>query len=151
MRYASILAVIAATLLVSFAPSQDKAAPASKNPTDESAKKVKDLRTERVVTLEKMVDELMAQFRQKRVQYDDVLDGQRLLIEAKLDAAETDEARFGLHERLVDVLKQRETNAEGLAKAGRELPSNVLKARARRLEAEIHLEQAKMKLAKLDK
>jgi hypothetical protein len=147
MRIAWILAVVAAVLLVSSTRSQEKAASAGKGSVGESAKKVKDLQAERVVTLEKMVDVLMALFQQKRGQYDDVLDGQRQLIEAKLDAAETDKERVGLRERLVEVLKQRESNAEELAQAGRELQSNVLKARARRLEAEIHLEQAKMKLA----
>ena len=79
MRSASIVAVMAAVLLVSSTRSQETAAPASKDQTDESVQKVKELR---------------------KVQ------------------------------------------------AGREIQPNVLKARARRLEAEIHLEEAKMKLAK---
>ncbi len=77
-----------------------------------------------------------------------MLEAQQLLIEAKLEAAETDEERVGLHDRLVAVLKALETNAEARAQGAQELQPNVLKAKARRLGAEIHLERAKMKLAK---
>jgi hypothetical protein len=77
-----------------------------------------------------------------------VLEAQQLLIEARLEAAETDEERVRLYTSSVAVLKARETNAESLARAERETQPNVLKAKARRLEAEIHLEKAKMSLAK---
>jgi hypothetical protein len=148
MRRASISAAVAATLLVSSVHAQEGAARAGTDPTEESVKKVRELRKERIETLEKMIDQLAAQFRAQRVPYDDVLDGQRLLIEARLDAAETDEERVKVHEALVAVLKVRERYAEEQVKAAHETVANVLKARARRLEAEIHLEQAKMKLAK---
>ena len=50
MRPASILAVIAAMLLVSATHSQERATPANKDQTDESVKKVKELRKERIAT-----------------------------------------------------------------------------------------------------
>jgi len=148
MRSASILAVITAVLLASATHSQERAAPTSNDQTDDSVKKVKELREERIATLEKVVAQLADLFRTTRATYDDVLDAQRLLIEARLEATETGEERVRLYESLVAVLKARETYAEGQAKAAREIVPNVLKAMARRLEAEIHLEQAKMKLAK---
>jgi hypothetical protein len=151
MRSASILAVIAATLLVSPIRSQEGATPASKDKTDASAKKVQELRKERIAVLEKMTEQLAALFRTAKVDYVEVLEAQRLLLEAKLDAAETDKERVELYKQLVDVLKAREKSAEARRQAGREIEPNVLKARARRLEAEIHLEQAKMKAAKAGK
>jgi hypothetical protein len=148
MKSASIVAVLAAMLLVSSTLAQEKAAPVTKDQADESVKKVKKLREERIATLEEVVDDLTILFKASRGDYEDLLEAQRVLIEAKLEYAETDEERVKLYEKLVAILKKRETYAEGLAQAGRVVRPIVLKAKARRLAAEIHLEQAKMKLAK---
>ncbi len=117
MRSASTVAVMAAMLLASSLFSQERAAPASNDSTAESVKKLKELRKERIATLEKRVDQLATLFQHTRAQYEDVLEAQQLLIEAKLEAAETDEERVGLHDRLVAVLKALETNAEAQAQA----------------------------------
>ncbi len=119
MRSASTVAVMAAMLLVSSIFSQERAAPASNGSTAESVKKLKELRVERIVTLEKRVDQLATLFQHTRAQYDDVLEAQQLLIEAKLEAAEADEERIGLHDRLVAVLKALETNAQARRRRAR--------------------------------
>jgi hypothetical protein len=148
MRSASIVAVMAAMFLVSSTHSQETAAPAGKDQTDESVKKVKELQEARLETLAKVVEQYAALVKSARATIDDVWEAQQLLNEARLDVAETDEQRVRVYESLVALLKSRETYAEGQAQAGRDIQPNALKARARRLEGEIHLEQAKMKLAK---
>lgn len=149
MRSGAILRVVAmivASLVASSTHSQEKAAPVNDDAAAAPAQRIQELRMERIATLEKMVHELATLFKGQRVQYDDVLEGQRLLIDARLEAAETDEQRVKVHETLVALMRTLETNAEAQAQAGRALQTTALKARAKRLEAEIHLEQAKMKL-----
>jgi hypothetical protein len=148
----------AAALLVSPARSQERASPAGKSPADESVKKVKELRKERIAVLKEYVAVLI-ELRKKPVpdefgggvQYEDVLEAKRLLCEAELEAAETDTERVELYTRLVGVLKDLEMQAEHKMAMARGLITGVLKAKARRLEAEIYLEQAKMKVAKAGK
>jgi hypothetical protein len=141
---ASILAVIAAMMLVSSARAQERVAPTSKDQGDESLKKVKALQQERIDVLKKQVELLTALFKNARVSHDDVLDAMEMLLNAELEVAETDTARIKLYKNLVDTLRQREVLAERHQQLGRATELRVLKVKARRLEAEIRLEQAKM-------
>jgi len=143
----SMLAVIAATLMVSSAPAQERATPANIARTEESAKKVKELRKERIAVLKKLTDQLTILFKNATVPYDEVLESMQSLSEAELEIAETDKERVELYKKLIDALKQREAVAEAQWKAARATETSVLKWRAKRLVAEIHLEQAKLKVA----
>jgi hypothetical protein len=66
MRSASIMVVMAAMLLVSSTFSQERAVPVSKDSTEESVKKLKELREERIATLQNMVEQLANLFRHTR-------------------------------------------------------------------------------------
>jgi outer membrane protein TolC len=149
--FASILAVSAATLLVSSAPAQGRAAPAKKDQAEESVKKVKELRKERITVLKDLTDQLLKLYQSARVPFDEVLTARQSLAEAELEAAETDTERVKIYKDLVGVLEGYESLTEARRKAGRGTAADVLKAKARRLQAEIHLEQVKMKLAKAKK
>jgi membrane fusion protein (multidrug efflux system) len=140
---ALILTVTAATLLVAPAHPQEKAVPSRKDQADESARKVKDLRKERVKVLQELTDQLERLFQRAQVPYDEVINARTQLFQAELEAAETEAQRVALYKKLVDVLKQSESLAENRLKAARGTMTAVLKVRARRLEAEIHLAQAK--------
>ena len=124
---------------------QERATPARKGQADESVKKVKELRKERIAVLKKQLDQLTKLFRDARGSYDEVLEANRLLCEAELEVAETDTERVELSKKLVAALQESELTAKARWRAGRVTQASVFKAMARRLEAEIRLEQAKMK------
>jgi hypothetical protein len=149
---ALVLTVAAATLLMAPATPQDKANPPTER-IEESAKKIKELRKERIDILEKLVETTAELFKvqRARVPYEDVLEAQLLLLPARLDAAEKESDRVKLYEQTIAVLKQLEKLAENNVVAGRGTQVPVYKTKARRLEAEIQLEQAKIKEAKQSK
>ena len=108
---------------------------------------MKELRKERIAVLKKLTDQLTILFKNATVPYDEVLESMQSLSEAELEIAETDKERVELYKKLIDALKQREAVAEAQWKAARATETSVLKWRAKRLVAEIHLEQAKLKVA----
>src|SRR5262249_21137462 len=69
--------------------------------------------------LVKVVDQYATLRKSARATIDDVWDAQRLLYEARLDSAETDEERVRAYEPLIAVLKAREAHAEEQVQAGR--------------------------------
>src|SRR5262249_25664518 len=142
--FASILAVSAATLLVSAAPPQGRTTRSGKDQTEESVKKVKELRKERSAVLKELTEQLTKLYQSARVSFDEVLAARQSLAEAELEAAETDMERVKIYKGLIDVLKGYESLAEERRKAGRGTGASVLQAKAKRLEAEIHLEQLKI-------
>lgn len=143
---ASISVVFATTLLASAAP-----VPGDKARIAESAKKVKELRLERIAVLKKMNEQLATLYKHARVPADETLEAAQLLAEAELEIAETDKERVELYTKLIDVLKQGESIAEAQRQAGRGVEASVLKWKAKRLAAEIQLEQAKLKVANAGK
>jgi len=145
---ALILIVMAATLPMAPASSQDKGNPPRKDQTDESAKKVKELQKERIATLKQLVDQLTTQYRNNRVSFEEVLEATLLVLKAELDAAEKEADRITVYKNTVDVLKQYEETAKARFESARGSAHSVLKVRARRLGAEIDLERAKAKKAK---
>ncbi len=144
----SILALLAATLLVSPICPQEGGAPASKEQSDASVKKVKELRKERIAVLKNLTEAVGVLYKSMRTNtsIDDVFEARQLLIAAELEAAETEAERVELYKNLVAVLKQQESLADQRVKATRGTMVSVLKVKAKRLEAEIHLEQAKANL-----
>jgi hypothetical protein len=113
-----------------------------------SAQKIKELQKERTALLKKRADQLTELFPKRGVRYEHVLEAQRMLIEARLEGTETDAERVELYENLVTVLARCEENAKAYFAAGRVPRMSIFKEKAKRLEAESHLEQAKMKAAK---
>jgi hypothetical protein len=137
-------ALIVAVALVSAAGAEDK----PKDRIEASTKRIKELRTERIDTLTKLVDQASAQFQRARGSYEDVLEAHTLLLQARLDAAENGAERIKLYASAVDLLTQTEKVAQAHIAAGRGTETAVLKIKARRLDVEIKLEQAKIKEAK---
>jgi septum formation topological specificity factor MinE len=138
------------TTILSGAPisPQDKKNPPVKEQGDASAQKIKELRKERIATLKKLVDQVASDFKSTKGSYEKVLDAQLLLLQAELDAAEKEAERIALYGKVIDVLKKHEELAKAYLAQGRAPNSDVLRAKARRLEFEILLEQAKAKEAK---
>jgi hypothetical protein len=137
-------ALIVAVALASAAGAKDK----PNDQIEESTKKIKELRTERIDILTKLVDRTSAQFQRAQGSYEDVLEAQTLLLQARLDAAEKESERVKLYETAIKLLTQTEKVAQAHIAAGRGTEAAVLKIKARRLEVEIKLEQAKIKEAK---
>jgi hypothetical protein len=109
---ASILAVIAATLLASPTYPQERSTPASKDQTDELVQKVKELRKERLAVLEDLTAQLAKLYTRGRVEIDELLEARRLLSEAELEAAKTEAERIELYKNLVVALKGYESLAD---------------------------------------
>jgi hypothetical protein len=138
-----ILTVLAAALLMAPAIPQDRVKPSPKERVEESAKKVKELQKERIATLKQMVDADIRLEGRGIIPFDEVVEARLLLLNAELDAAEKESDRVTLYKNIVDELKKYETYAERRVKLAQVATVSVLKARARRLEAEINWERAK--------
>jgi hypothetical protein len=145
---ALILTVMAATLLMAPASPQARVNLSRKDQTEESAKKVKELQKERIATLKEMVDQTTNLFQNARVSFEEVCEARLLVLKAELDAAEKQSDRITLYKKIVDVLKEYEQSANAQREFARRTPADILKVKARRLEAEINLERAKAKEAK---
>jgi RNA polymerase sigma factor (sigma-70 family) len=122
--------------------------PGTKTAIEESARKIQELQKERIATLKDMADALTRLFQSGRGAFEPVLEARLLVLQAELDAAEKESERITLYKNFVDLLKQHEKWADQNVKLARGTMASVLKVRAMRLEAEIHLEQAKIKEAK---
>jgi hypothetical protein len=126
----------------------ERAAPAPKGRAGEPSQAVKELRKERIVVLKKQVDVLVELLRHARIPPDKVAEAIRLLVAAELEAAGTDAERVERSKYLVTLWQQCEASAKSRFAAGRTTQPFVLRATAKRLEAEIRLEQAKIAAAK---
>jgi hypothetical protein len=147
-----ILIVAAATLLLGQATPQHKATPAPKERIEESAKKIKELQKERIETLKKLVEQTAALFIKGIARsYEEALEAQMMLLQAELDAAEKESDRITACKNTINRLKQYEEVAAANVAAGRATTAAGLRIKARRLEAEIQLEQAEIKEAKESK
>jgi RNA polymerase sigma factor (sigma-70 family) len=124
---------------------QDKANPPPEAPDEGSAKKIKDLQKERVTILKDVVEQSAKLYQNARIEYAEVLEAQLLLLRAELDLAEKESERIALYQKTIDVLKQHEALAKARHESGRGTAVPGLRIKARRLEVEILLEQAKAK------
>lgn len=112
-----------------------------------AAGKVKGLQRERIAALKSLVDLSTRLFEKDAAPLEAAIEARELVFEAELDVAETEPERLTLLKDLVDALKGYEEQAKAMKQAARGTEAAVLKARARRLEAEIRLERAKVKTA----
>jgi membrane fusion protein (multidrug efflux system) len=137
---ALLLTAVAATWLSAPANPQDVS---RKQQDKEPTKKVKELQKERVAVLKELTEQLLRLYQSARVDVDEVVEARVRLFQAEAEAADKQSDRLALYRKLVDELTQYETIAQGRVNAARGSTTSVLKIKARRLEAEIHLEQAK--------
>jgi outer membrane protein TolC len=138
-------ALLVAATLMTAADAKDTPA---KEVIEESTKKIKELQKERIATLKEVVEQAATLYKSARVSYEEVLDARMQLLKAEVDAAEKESDRITLYKKTIDALKQYEEWAQARVEAGRETAAALLKIKARRLEVEIKLEQAKIKEAK---
>jgi hypothetical protein len=133
--FALIATFIAATFLM-----QDK-------PKD-SATKIKELKTERIVALRDVAKFSHALFRNARIDPDRAYSWNQILLNAELEVAENEADRIKLYEKFVETMKEYEAIATTRKQGAQGTEADVLKAKVLRLEGEIALEQAKAKAAK---
>jgi hypothetical protein len=138
--HALILAVAAGTLLLAAAGAQDGGSQPSKQA---AAGRVKELQQERIATLKAMVEVQTALHKIAKASPEDVLEARGLVCEAELDAAEKESDRIAILKNLVEVLKDLEETAKARKRSAEGTEAAVLKAKARRLEAEIRLERVR--------
>jgi membrane fusion protein (multidrug efflux system) len=143
---ATLLAVLAATLLIARVGAQDKANPPRPEPVPGSAKMgaaktVKELQKERLAVLQELTDQLTRLYQNARVDLRELLEARLQLLQAQLDAAEKPSERLALYKNIVDELRQYEKIAQAKVEAAQGTSADVLKIKARRLEAEIHLQE----------
>ncbi|MGZ3303851.1 MAG: hypothetical protein ACXVBG_23505 [Isosphaeraceae bacterium] len=129
------LTLTAASLLSSPASPQDKA--------PESPSRIKDLQKQRVETLRQATAVGLKLYQSGRVEVSEVLEDRMSLLKAEIDATEKTADRIPLYTRTVDSLKQFEEIAKARVEAGRGSEYALLRVRAKRLEVEVLLEQAK--------
>ncbi|VTR96256.1 sigma-70 family rna polymerase sigma factor : RNA polymerase sigma factor, sigma-70 family OS=Singulisphaera acidiphila (strain ATCC BAA-1392 / DSM 18658 / VKM B-2454 / MOB10) GN=Sinac_6419 PE=4 SV=1: Sigma70_r2: Sigma70_r4_2 [Gemmata massiliana] len=127
---------------------QDKGNPAPKERKDEVPKKIRDLQKERIAALKELTDTTAALYKNARATYDEAIEARLLLLQAEVDVAEKPAERLALYQKCVDELKAYEEVAVARVQVGRGTNAAVLKIKARRLEVEIQLEQAKAKEAR---
>jgi outer membrane protein TolC len=144
---ALILSVVTATLPMLIAGPRDNVKPVNER-INESTTKIKELQTERIAALKELVEISLKLYQNGRSSYEEALDAQGLLLQAELDGTEKESDRIALYKNYVEVMKGYEKIALAQKAAGRGATTAILKFRAKRLEAEIHLEQARAKEAK---
>jgi RNA polymerase sigma factor (sigma-70 family) len=105
--------------------------------------RVRSLLKERLATLKELVKVAEADYRNGNATFEQVAHAQRSLFEAELELSESAKERLAIHERMVTLAKKTEKIADALFRARQAKQSDVLRAKANRLEAEIALERAK--------
>lgn len=144
---AFVLTLMAVTLGLVPVSAQDAAKVSPQEQIAESVKKVKELQAERIAALRELVDINRRLFQHARIEFAEVIDAQGLLFEAELEAAEKESDRIAIYQNMVDLLKQDEQFAAGRVERAQGSSAAVFKIRAKRLQAEIRLVQAKLKEA----
>lgn len=139
-----MLALILATAMTTVAIAQEK----KSSQSEESVKKIKDLQKERIAVLKDLVEQTTIQYKSALSSFEEVWDAKILLLKAELEGAEKESERIAIYKETIDTLKQYEERARAQVESGRGTNAVVLKIKAKRLEIEILLEQAKMKEAK---
>jgi membrane fusion protein (multidrug efflux system) len=139
---ALIQTIVAVALLTHPASSQDGVNLTRKEPIQKSSAKVKELQKERIAALKTMAELNTKLFQNGQASFDAVIEARVLVVEAELEAAVKESERVTIYKNLVDELKKYEDVAIQKVKLARGTEAAVLKIRARRLEAEIRLEQA---------
>ncbi|MDB5388078.1 MAG: hypothetical protein JWM11_3724 [Planctomycetaceae bacterium] len=142
-----ILIGIAATVLLASASSQDKVN-SPRQAIEESTKKIGQFQTERIAILKNVVDISFKLAENSRIELSELLEARMSLLSAELESAKDESGRITLYKQALDTLKQYEELAKKQLEFSRGTELRLLQVKARRLEVEILLEQAKMRNAK---
>ncbi|MBS0201399.1 MAG: efflux RND transporter periplasmic adaptor subunit [Planctomycetes bacterium] len=140
-----ILTVVAGTVLMGLARAQDGGDPSRKPEVQKTANKIRDLQQERIATLKTMAEMESLLVKSGKASPESALEARVLVCEAELDAAEKESDRIPFLKNLVEVLKEYEEVARARKNSARGTEVDVLKVKARRLEAEIRLERTREK------
>lgn len=138
-------ALIVAAALLTAAGAQEKA---SSDDVTASANKVKELQQERIAILKMVVETGLKLVTSGHLELREVSESRMALLKAELDATDKEADQIALYKEALESLKQYEALAKAAKEAARATSLDGLAIRARRLEVEIWLEQAKIKAAK---
>lgn len=138
---AGIVIVVAGMVLIAAASAQEKEAKRGKQESAKPTDRVKELQQERVANLKTLVEMEAALLKTAKTTPEAVLEAKVSVCEAELEAAENDTDRIVVLKSFVDVLKELEETAKARKAAAEATEVPVLKAKSRRLQAEIRLEQ----------
>jgi hypothetical protein len=143
MSSLTLAIIITALLQIIPARAQESIKPSSKEQAEDSAKKIKELQKERIAICQQVTELLTKLYQKGRVEIDEVIEAHQQLTEAELDAAVKLSDRVAIYKKVIEQLKLNEELAVANYHAARGTMASVLKIRARRLKAEILVEQAK--------
>ncbi len=148
----SIALLMAVGLTAAMAWQQPRSgAEAETKQLTESETKINALLQERLKTAQIVVDMVKKQYATGTVSTEDMQRAYLRFHKAELDLCDTDKDRVAIHEKIVKIMKEQEDRAQALVNAGTATTSEMLDAKLNRLEAEIALERAKMKVAQGEK
>jgi tetratricopeptide (TPR) repeat protein/thiol-disulfide isomerase/thioredoxin len=125
----------------------EKPAPIEPQKRADANSKVRALQEERLATLKEIAAEWENVFRHSRCPPEDVWQAKLLVLRAELELCDSDRERVAIHEKIVALAKETEETRASQYKAQRLSHSDLLTAKANRLEAEVALERAKAKAA----
>lgn len=117
------------------------------DPTETPSGQVKVLLHQRVKVLRDLHSQLLSQYRGGLVPFDAVHRTMRDILHAEMELSESDTERIAILEKVVTQAKENENAAEQRGKAGLASDCDRLMGTAGRLEAEIALHRAKLKVA----
>jgi len=140
-----MLALLAMAVLMTAAVAQERT---PKEQPVASAERLKDLRKEWIAALKEAADISFKLAQNARLELGEALEDRMVLLKAELEATDKESERAALRKQTLDSLKAYEEVARSLAEAGRGSQLNVLRVKARRLEVEMQLEQAKVYVPK---
>lgn len=132
--------------LIGSASSQDDGGKAGAQ--EAATLKVKQLQDEYLATLRDLAKTTDVLYRHARAEAAAAYEARQLLLAAEVDRAENDAERIKLYENFTDAMKEYEEIATARKQAAKGTETDILKAKAVRLEAEIALENLKSKAAK---
>jgi|SRR5262245_22549025 len=126
-------ALILFVLLVALLPMSQSAA----------QDKLRALQRERVETLSKLASYLEESYKSGATGLEQLLEARQRVAKAELALCQTNAERIAVRERVVQETKEYESRISGTVEVGGKPVGELLKAKARRLKAEIALEQEK--------
>jgi outer membrane protein TolC len=109
--------------------------------------KIKKLLKERLAVVREIAKQTGQEYRIGKVSFDRVHQAQRAVLHARLELCESDKERLAVLEEALALATEYEKTAAQLYQTGRVPASDALQARAGRLEAEIAVERAKVRIS----
>lgn len=151
MKTLTLALVALSCVLLATAGRAEDPAPLRGQQLEDSAQKIKRLQQERLTALKDVAELTGHLARQGRASLEEACEARLAAFQAELELTERPADRLTLCQNVVGVLQQYEDLARAQKASARGTEANVLKVKARRLEAEIRLEQAKAELGEAGK